>query len=108
MTAENLPMPITLPQTDEPKKKVEKFNCLQEILAELMSERSIEMAEIVKATGIKFPTLHDWVKGNVQAQMVDKNLLKLAQFFNVSLEYLCFGIGDPDEAFEKFKSDTNH
>lgn len=93
--------PEELPQTDEPKKK-EKVNCLQDILLELMDERNINPAEIVRATQIPWGTFHGWMCGDVICQKADKNLLKLAQFFNVRLEYLIYGIGDDSAAFEEF------
>lgn len=83
-------------------KKEKSPNILQEILAEVMSERGLEMADIVKATGIKFPTLHDWVKGNVQTQKMDENLWKLARYLNLSLEYLCFGVGSDEPVYKDF------
>lgn len=86
-------------------KRVKSPNILQEILAELMSARGVEMADIHKATGIPYPTLCDWAFGKVQTQKLDRNILKLAQYFNVSIEYLGFGIGDDSAPFEKFKND---
>lgn len=101
---ETIPMFDYLPQTDEPKK-TPSVNCLQEILNELMDVNKVEAADIHRATGIAYTTIHDWIHGNVRAQLADRNLLKLAQYFNVSLEYLCFGIGDSVPVFEKFKDE---
>jgi hypothetical protein len=100
MSLENLPLlpPEQLPQTDEPKKR-ERVNCLQDMLLELMHERKISLATIQKTTGIPWPTLIGWHSGDVACQMADKNLLALARFFNVSLEYLVYGIGDDAPAF---------
>lgn len=89
---------MELPATD-PSKARPKVNQLQEILAELMSERKIEAAEIQKATGIPWGTLQGWIKGDVGAQILDENILKLSKFFNVSIHYLAFGIGDDGPAF---------
>jgi transcriptional regulator with XRE-family HTH domain len=94
-----------MPQTDEPSKKREKVNCLSDILLELMDSRKIEPAQIHKATGIAYTTLSDWMSGKVGTQMADKNLLKLAQFFSVSLEYLCYGIGSEEYPYERFDKD---
>lgn len=88
-------LPLDLPETDQKKVKP-KVNYMQEILAELMAERKITDAQVVKATGIPWPTWDCWVKCRVGAQMADKNLLNVARFFNVSIEYLCFGIGSDE------------
>lgn len=105
MKAQNLSLvpEDQLPQTDEPKKQRPKVNCLQDILLELMDERKIAPVEIQKATGIPWATLHGWIVGDVATQKTDKNLLELARFFNVSLEYLCFGIGDDAPVREDFE-----
>lgn len=90
-----------LPQTDEPKKKP-RVNCLQDMLLELMDERHISLAMIQKATSIPWATLQGWHDGSVNSQLADRNLLKLAQFFNVSLAFLVYGLGDSDPAFNEF------
>jgi hypothetical protein len=96
--------PEEMPVTDEAKKKP-RINCLQEMLLELMDRDKVELVDIQKATGIKWPTLYGWYKGEVNAQMADENLLKLAKFFNVSLEYMCFGIGDDSPRYEEFDNE---
>jgi len=103
MRTEQTPMFEELP-TDNPdgSKKKRSPNILQEILSELMNSRGVEMADIHKATGVPYPTLCDWCFGNVQTQKLDRNILKLAQFFNVSIEYLVYGIGSDTDPFERF------
>jgi DNA phosphorothioation-dependent restriction protein DptG len=94
-----------LPQTDEPKKKKKpSSNILSKIMKELMEERDIKLAQIQKATGIAWSTLHGWYDGDVKAQILDEDLLKVARFFNVTLEYLAFGIGDDSPAYGKFEN----
>jgi hypothetical protein len=90
-----------LPQTDPAKPKKEKVNCLQDMMIEIMNERKIELAEIQRETGIPWGTLYAWYSGEVSAQLLDRNILKLAQFFNVSIHYLGFGIGEDENVFEK-------
>lgn len=76
------------------KKKKEINNIICEMLNELLSARDINLAKVVKDTGIPFTTLDDWANGRT-TPMADENLIKLANYFEVTLEYLCFGIG-PD------------
>jgi hypothetical protein len=74
-------------------------NCMSQILNELMDERLVEQVDIHKYTGIPWSTLNEWVRGKVKVQALDGNLLALARFFNVSIHYLVFGIGEDDPVF---------
>lgn len=103
MTDNQVPMFEILPQTDEPKKK-QSMNCLQDMLLELMDTRKVSLAEIHKATEIPWGTLQGWHDGDVRCQMADKNLYRLAKFFNVPLEYLVYGIGSDEPIFEQFNN----
>lgn len=109
-------LPVYQDDLDRIKAKKKRVNALQEMLIELMNgdldengklvpggRKPTSLADVQKGTNIAWGTLHGWYKGDVSAQLADENLLKLAQFFNVSLEYLCFGIGDDSKAFEKFE-----
>lgn len=54
-------------------------------LFELMEERNIKAKDIVQATGISQSSFTDWRKGNMPSP---EKLRTLADFFNVSIEYL--------------------
>lgn len=106
--SEQTPMfsPEEIPETDKPgKKRKETSNCLGEMLRLLMDERGLKDADVVRHTGIAWATWHGWVTEDVQCQLADDNLKKAMQFFNVHLEYLVFGIGDGEPAFEKFNDE---
>ena len=96
---------LEMDHPENAKKEKPRVNCLNEILAELMSERKITDSQVVKATGIPWSTWSSWCYGEVRSQLADKNLLLVARFFNVSLEYLVYGIGSDEPAFEEFKKD---
>lgn len=81
------------------RREYEASNCLQDILLELMEDRRIEPRHIHTATGISYATLSDWILGNKKCQKLDGRILSLAKFFNVSIHYLAFGIGDESPAF---------
>lgn len=103
MTEENLPMfaPEEIPETDEPKKKKRpKVNCLQDMLIELMDRDKVQLADVQKATGIAWGTLHSWYTQDVECQLLDWNVFKLAKYFNVSIHYLAFGVGDDSNVFD--------
>lgn len=98
---ETIPLPLSMPQSD-PAKPQEKVNCLQDMLLELIDKRDVTLAQIQRATEIPWSTLMGWHDGTSGAQLADKNLLRLAQFFKVPLEYLVYGIGSDEDQYERF------
>lgn len=99
-------LPIYQEDLERIKNKKQSVNCLQEIFAELMEKRKVSLAEVQKETKIPWGTLHGWMKGEVEAQKADRNLLALAQYFKVSLEYLVYGIGSDEPVFETFDGES--
>lgn len=93
------PSKQALERTRAKKQANYKRNCLQDMLLELMDERNVEPVDIHMHTGIPWTTLMEWVYGSVKCQMLDGKILDLARFFNVSIQYLAFGIGDDDPVF---------
>lgn len=96
---EQTPMFEDLPVTDTKKVKP-KVNCLQDMLIELMDRDKVQLADVQKATGIAWGTLHSWYTQDVQCQLLDWNIFKLAKYFNVSIHYLAFGVGDDSNVFD--------
>lgn len=83
------------------REKARAVNCFQEIFLEILDERKLGLAPIQKAADIPWPTLQGWYAGSTKTPLLDINILKLAQFLNVSIEYLCFGIGDDTPPFNR-------
>lgn len=84
-----------IPQDNpDAKKKKKKLiqNILCENLLELIDERKINLATVVRETGIPFTTADDWANAR-SIPLTDENIAKLARYFNVTIDYLCFGIG---------------
>jgi hypothetical protein len=105
MTLDQVPMFTELPMDNPDAHKEKPINILQDQFVYLMDRDKVQLADIQKTTGIPFTTLYDWYRGNVVAQKADKNLLTLAQYFKVTLEFLCFGIGDDIPFYETFESE---
>lgn len=95
-------LPVYPEDLEKVKAKKQSINCLQDMLIELMDKRGVSLADIQKTTSIPWGTLHGWYTGDVIAQKADKNLLALAQYFKVPLEYLVYGIGSDEPIFEPF------
>ena len=79
---------------------------LSRILKELCDERGISISSLSKKTGTPAQTLHNWISG-----VEPKNLSqvkKVADFFEVSLDYLCFGkeVKKPDD-ITSYKDEIN-
>lgn len=80
-------------------------------LKDLIKAKNLRLSEISKATGIPKSTLSEWTAG--REPKVSENLLKLAQFLEVTLEYLFTGkdtlinINKQEKANLHFKMDGN-
>ena len=68
--------------------------CLSDMLLELMNEWQVEAVDIHRVTKIPHSTLHGYINYHVKAPVLNANILALAKFFNTSIEYLVFGIGE--------------
>lgn len=85
-----------IPQDNFPNKKPKTFrNCVADNFNEILFERDISLARVQKDTGIPFPTLDDWIKART-IPLTDDNLMVLARYLNVPLEFLCYGIGEEE------------
>jgi hypothetical protein len=68
--------------------------CIGDMLLELMNERKVEAGDIHRATGIPYSTLSDLINYRTKSPLLDGNILALSKFFNCSINYLAFGIGE--------------
>lgn len=97
-------LPLELPQTDRPKKG-QNVNCFQDILLELMNDRGLRDADVIRATKIPDSTWNGWITGEVASPRIDDNFKRVILFFNVHAEYLLFGLGTNDPVFKYFEKD---
>jgi hypothetical protein len=88
-----------LPQTDEAKPKRLSINILQENLIKLMERDKRSLADVQKATGIAWGSLYGYYVADVTSQLLDINIKELSDYFDVSIDFLAFGI-------KKYKFDT--
>lgn len=71
-------------------------------LFELMEERKIKVKDITQATGITAASFTDWKnKGNIPSS---QRLHQLAEFFNVSVEYLLGNDNDENALDQKIQT----
>lgn len=72
-----------------------KVKSFSETLSQLLRQRGVSSKVVSQATGIPTSTLSEWTSGRLPK--VGEDVLKLAKFFGVSLEYLITG-KEPEQA----------
>lgn len=70
---------------------------LQTTLKKLLNDTDISVAQLARACNISPQTLHNWLSGQNPRSI--SQLKTVADYFNVDLNYLCFG--------EKKEKDTS-
>lgn len=98
---DQIPLIPDLPVTDP---KVKKETPLQKAIIEIMNERGITDAMVIKETGIPWGTWMGWVYGDVESPIGGDNLRKLHKYFNVHVEYLLWGIGTDEPVYKEFET----
>ena len=63
---------------------------LSKILKKLMREQGVSVAKITKATKVPSKTIYNWLAGSEPKSFLQ--VKKVADYFDVSLDFLCFGI----------------
>ena len=79
------------------KKIVNKSNSISGILARLMDERGVTVAELARATGLTPNPIYNYLAGDTRNPRRDV-VKKLADYFGVSPSYLLTGEDDPIKA----------
>ena len=73
---------------------------LDKVLRQLLNSRDIRPTTLAKEVGVSAKTIHNWLVG--QSPRDISQVKKVADFFGVSLDYLCFGKTDgPIESFSE-------
>lgn len=76
---------------------------MYEIFAQLLEERNVTPYQVSKATGVAQSSLSDWKTGKSKPK-IDK-MKKIAEYFNVSVEYLLGEKKSPAETENKITFD---
>lgn len=79
---------------------------LSKILKELLQEKGVTITHVAKTTGIAQQTIHNWLSGTEPRSL--RQVKKVADYFDVSLDYLCFGIVSNNKMpLEEFGDEIN-
>lgn len=92
MTQEAL---MPLPKGEEIKKSK---NIIGFILEEIFEERDLTINKVSFETGIAYNTIRDWLNGTSKPT-TDDDLLTISMYLNLSITYLCYGIGSDEPAY---------
>lgn len=78
---------------------------LKMILKKLIKEKGITITALSKKTKVPLQTLHGWLQGSEPKSL--RQVKKVADFFEVDLDYLCFGIENKKTNFIDYQDEIN-
>ena len=70
---------------------------IKRILKELLTGCDITASQLSRATKVPVQTIHNWLSGSDPRNL--NQVKKIAEYFKVSIDYLCFG--HDGESFKK-------
>lgn len=78
---------------------------LKTILKKLIKEQDITITALSRATAVPLQTLHGWLQGSEPKSL--RQLKKVADYLEVDLDYLCFGIEPKKQSFFDYQEEIN-
>lgn len=80
---------------------------LKSVLKSLIKSRGITIAHLSRATKVPLQTLHGWLNGSEPKSL--RQVKSVADYLEVDLDYLCFGIRPTDQTnkMEMLKDEIN-
>ena len=78
---------------------------LGEMIKKLMNENDITLSQLSRATDIPRQTLDNWVSGQ-EPRSLDQ-LKRVADYFDVSIDYICFGAEKTDKQLTDYNDEIN-
>lgn len=80
---------------------------LKTILRKTIRDRGLTVASLSRASKVPVQTLHGWLQG-IEPKSI-RQLKSVADYLEVDLDYLCFGIKPKSEAqkIENFEDEIN-
>jgi len=79
---------------------------LKIILKKLIQEKGITITGLSRASKVPLQTLHGWLQGSEPKSL--RQVKKVADYFDVDLDYLCFGIEQSrKEILNDFQDEIN-
>lgn len=76
------------------------------ILKSLINEHGLTVTQLSKRSTVPIQTLHNWLTGMEPRSL--SQVRKVANYFNVSLDYICFGTQvKTSQQLEEFSDEIN-
>jgi transcriptional regulator with XRE-family HTH domain len=92
-------------KSDESEKFEEDFEFTNEgeislgkVIVKELNKRNMSASSLAKACGVPVTTLHNWIQGIKPSTSSMKYVKTLANYFNLSLDELFFGITKKDKS----------
>jgi transcriptional regulator with XRE-family HTH domain len=78
---------------------------LKTVLRDLIKEEGITVSQLSKKSGVPVQTLHNWLSGMEPRSL--KQVRKVADYLEVSIDYLCFGIKEKQKNIQDYEHEIN-
>ncbi len=80
-------------------------NKLAKRLSTLLRDHDLTYAQLSRATGVPPQTLNNWAAGQDPRNI--EQLKAVAEYFNISVDELCFGIKEQKQSIQDFSEEIN-
>ncbi len=78
---------------------------LKRMLKQLIYQNDISIAHLARATRIPRQTIDNWMTGQEPRSL--KQVKKVADYFKVPMDYLCFGETPKDKSIREYEDQIN-
>lgn len=77
---------------------------LKKVLKELLHKNDLSVAQLARATGVARQTIDNWIAGQEPRSLTQ--VKKVADYFGVQVDYLCFG-QTKEKTIREFEDEIN-
>ena len=78
---------------------------LKRVLKELLKQRDMSVAQLSRATRLPRQTIDNWLTGQEPRSL--KQVKKVAEYFGVPMDFLCFGENPKDKSIREYEDEIN-
>jgi transcriptional regulator with XRE-family HTH domain len=78
---------------------------IKNILRRLVKDRGITITHLSRSTHVPVQTLHGWIHGSEPKSI--RQVKAVADYFEVDLDYICFGISPEKEILTELENEIN-
>lgn len=78
---------------------------LKRILKALLQDKDLSIAQLARATGVARQTIDNWIAGQEPRSLTQ--VKKVADYFGVPVDYLCFGQTTKEKTIREYEDEIN-